>query len=293
MYSVSSIRIGRSTRKNSFASSSGPGPAAYISCTNFSRNFAPKYTFGKAIERTKSIDVPGPGAYNFKSIMGTEGTRHTIYFKPPDNDPKYGQSSPGPAAYNVQVKKTSSSYSIGRSRVNKKVNNNPGPNDYKPKIDYCRSSSPGWKICKSSREVIFGKNNSPDPGAYNLPELIGKAPKSVLTGKRVQEKPEDIPGPGAYNPNHKVIIESYSGIVITTGPKTEEDFRTCKDNPGPGTYSISSTLSGPKCKFGKAKRNTKSMARLVPGPGAYKIPCMFARAERYKLPDKTLSYSFV
>lgn len=293
MHSISTAKIGRSALRSSFISTSSPGPAAYTSCEDFSRNFAPKYTFGKSIEHIKTKDIPGPGSYNSKSIVGTEGVRHTIYFKPSDNDPKYGQSSPGPAAYNVQGRKTSPSFSIGRSRANKETKEGPGPSNYRPKVGCCHPSSPSWKICKSSREIIFGKNDTPDPGAYNLPGLIGKAPRAVLSGKRVQEKPEEVPGPGAYNPNHKVVTETYPGIFVSTGPRTEKDFRTCKDDPGPGAYSVSSTLTGPKCRFGRAKRNTKSLTGFVPGPGAYKIPCMFARAERYKLPEKRLSYSFV
>lgn len=293
--SVSTIKIGRSARKSCFISSSGPGPAAYVPSKEFSRNCAPKYTFGRAIEHIKTNDVPGPGAYNSRSVMGSEGIKHTIHHKPPDTDPKFGESSPGPAAYITIMRKSTPAFSIGHSMLNKQsaTIDNPGPNYYNPKVDCCRATSPNWKICKSSRDIVFGKGDGPNPASYYIPGLIGKAPRAVLSGKRPKEKPEAIPGPGAYNPNHKVIIETYPGIVVTTGPRTEKDFRTCKDDPGPGAYSVVSTLSGPKCKFGKSKRNSKSMTEFVPGPGAYKIPCMFARAERYKLPDKKLSYSFV
>eukprot|EP00826_Nyctotherus_ovalis_P026725 TRINITY_DN2084_c0_g5_i1.p1 TRINITY_DN2084_c0_g5~~TRINITY_DN2084_c0_g5_i1.p1 ORF type:complete len:282 (+),score=22.18 TRINITY_DN2084_c0_g5_i1:608-1453(+) len=277
------------------SSNTGPGPAAYITSKEFSRNFAPKYTFGRAIDHTRPNNVPGPGAYSSKPVMGSEGTKHTIHHKPPDTDLKFGQSSPGPAAYTVSHRRSAPAFSIGRSGLDKQsvAGSSPGPNDYCPDVNCCKPVSPVWKICKSLRTIEFGKRGGPDPATYRLPGLMGKAPKAVLSGKRPREKSEDIPGPGAYNPNHKAILETYPGIVVTTGAKMERDLRTCKDDPGPGAYGVSSTLAGPRCKFGRAKKGSKSMTEFVPGPGAYKIPCTFARAERYKLPDKKLSYSFV
>ena len=182
-----------------------------------------------------------------------------------DNDPKFGESSPGPAAYNIHPGKNAPSFSIGQSRQTYKTIDvkKPSPADYYPKVEYCRPSSPNWKICKSLRDTSIGKKGGPDPATYNLPGFIGKAPKAILAGKRSKDKVESFPGPGAYNPNMKVILENYPGIVVSTGPRTEKDLRTCKDDPGPGTYKVPTTLSGPRCKFGKQVRNTKSLTEFV------------------------------
>ena len=63
--------------------------------------------------------------------------------------------------------------------------------------------------------------------------------------------------------------------------------------PGPGTYNNLSTLKGPKFSFGGAKRYMNRTFSFAPGPGAYKIPCTFAHAENYKLPQNKTFYSFV
>ena len=86
----------------------------------------------------------------------------------------------------------------------------------------------------------------PGPASYNLPTTLGGGPKILLHGRRAREKPDSIPGPGAYNPNHKATLEGYPGIALSTGPKEEKDYTTRRDVPGPGYYKLNSTLRGPK-----------------------------------------------
>ncbi len=80
--------------------------------------------------------------------------------------------------------------------------------------------------------------------------MLGKGPKVLLHGKRVKEKVETIPGPGAYDPNPKAVLRGYPRIALSTGPRVEKDYSTRKDVPGPGEYGLNSTLNGPK--FGYA-----------------------------------------
>ena len=76
--------------------------------------------------------------------------------------------------------------------------------------------------------------------------MLGEGPKFQLHGKRPDDKIDAIPGPGAYNPNHKMILEKFPAIALSTGPRVEKDYTTKKDVPGPGTYGLSTTLNGPK-----------------------------------------------
>jgi len=219
--------------------------------------------------------------------------RCSIYGKGPDTGPKSGSASPGPAAYNLQHKSNSPSFSIGRARTKHSCSTTPGPGKYDPQTKLRERASPLWRICKSERNTDIAKRGVPDPGAYDLPSVIAQGPKISLHGKRVEKKIEDIPGPGAYNQDSKVILKKYPGIVVSTGPRVEKDFSTRKDVPGPGAYPLRSTLNGPRIGFGYGKKCEDKLDKSIPGPGAYKIPCSFARAERYKMPGKSLPFRFI
>ena len=86
----------------------------------------------------------------------------------------------------------------------------------------------------------------PGPASYRLPGHVGEGPKILLHGKRPEEKIDSIPGPGTYNPNHKVSLERYPAIALSTGPRVEKDYSTRREVPGPGHYPMPSAQSGPK-----------------------------------------------
>eukprot|EP00826_Nyctotherus_ovalis_P063495 TRINITY_DN9313_c0_g3_i9.p1 TRINITY_DN9313_c0_g3~~TRINITY_DN9313_c0_g3_i9.p1 ORF type:complete len:185 (-),score=21.65 TRINITY_DN9313_c0_g3_i9:129-683(-) len=169
----------------------------------------------------------------------------------------------------------------------------PGPGRYNPLTRLLENSSPLWKICRSKRSANTTRNDSPDPGAYQLPSLLGQGPKIGFHGKRAAPRIADLPGPGAYDPSPKLISRNCPGIVVTTRPRMEKDFSTRKEVPGPGAYSLKSTLSGTRMGFGYGKKGGHKMENEVPGPGAYKIPCSFAKAERYKMSGKQSQFSFI
>ncbi len=124
---------------------------------------------------------------------------------------------------------------------------------------------------------------------------MGQGPRCILHGRRTEGRLETIPGPGAYTPNMKSVMERFPAIARCTGPRVEKDFSTRKDVPGPGNYSSSSTLNGPKFGFGSSGMISKSdRARAnAPGPGAYKLPCTFAQVAGYLLPDRRDDFKYV
>ena len=156
-----------------------------------------------------------------------------------------------------------------------------------------RYTSPFWKIYAGSRNKTIVKSTGPEPGTYNLPTTLGKGPKIVLHGRRPKEHIEAIPGPGAYNPNPKIIIEKYPKIALSTAPRCEKDYSTKKDVPGPGMYKLKSTLDGPKFGFGIGKKLNYSYDQGIPGPGAYKVPCTIGKAENYQLPGKKTEFGYI
>lgn len=272
----------------------GPGPAAYNPIVKYCHSIGA--TFGKGEKNVGEYrgTTPGPGAYNPRSTIGTEGRKHSLYPKRPDTSLKYGQASPGPAAYSFSYRKSSPAFSMGRGRhIMYKTSASPDPTRYNPNYSLLRPSSPLWRMDKSSRNINMAKNSSPEPGTYNLPSTIGNGPKIAFHGRLDKEKMNTIPGPGAYDPNPKAILERFPKIVLSTGPRTEKDFTTRKDIPGPGTYVLKSTLNGPKFGFGVGKRKYYKTNKDIPGPGTYKLLSTIGRAETYQLPGNKFQHSCV
>lgn len=292
--SSNNVKIGRSARNTLIKAAPGPGPAAYNPIMKLNHSFGPTFGKGEKNVQLKRCTTPGPGAYNVRSIIGTEGRKHSIYAKRPNTSLRHEHTSPGPAAYNLSYRKNSPSFTIGRGRnTRQQTSIGPSPEKYNPSYKLVRPSSPYWKISTVSRNVSMTKKQSPEPGTYDLPTTIGKGPKIAFHGKRSKEKVEAFPGPGAYNPNPKVILERYPKIVMSTGPRTAKDFSTRKDVPGPGAYLIPSMLDGPKFGFGLGKKGNYRTNTDIPGPGTYKIPCTIGRAENYQLSQSKSQYSYV
>lgn len=292
--SANNVKIGKSARNDLIKGKIGPGPGAYELGKTFYHNFGPTFGKGKKNSYIPRSSTPGPGTYKNMSLIGTEGRKHSIYPKRPDTSAKYGQSSPGPAAYSFSYVKNSPSFSMGRGNLMKtQISIAPSPGNYNPNYALIRTKSPFWKMCKSTRNTSMSKKGGVDPGSYNLPSTFGAGPRISFHGKRAKEKIEEFPGPGAYNPNHKVILEKYPKIVLSTAPKIEKDFTTQKDVPGPGTYAMNSTLNGPKFGFGVGKKGTYNTNESIPGPGSYKIPCTIGQAETYQLANSKSKYSYV
>ncbi len=147
---------------------------------------------------------------------------------------------------------------------------------------------------KGKRPPLLPDKEGPGPCNYDIPSKIGKeGPKPLLHGKRPEEKPEPLPGPGSYSPNFRATLEKFPAIALSTGPRVEKDFSTKKDVPGPGQYKLNSTLNGPKFGFGVGGKITPKPDKEIPGPGAYRVPCTFAKTASYLIPNKDDTFKFV
>lgn len=54
--------------------------------------------------------VPGPGTYNLKNHVGSEGVRSTLTPRRPDTAPAYGRNVPGPGAYSPMGSRNAPAY---------------------------------------------------------------------------------------------------------------------------------------------------------------------------------------
>lgn len=132
--------------------------------------------------------VPGPGAYNLKGIIGTEGPRRTLAgrFKI-DLDAKELLAKPGPGQYTPKVsysQKQSPNYKIGSSLREKYYLKDrykhelPPPNIYNPKYDNVKNKSPSTGLGFGERSIMSKTfTNTPGPGSYKPPSMIGEGPR--------------------------------------------------------------------------------------------------------------------
>jgi Sperm-tail PG-rich repeat len=236
-----------------------PGPGRYQPSTVdlISRNDAPKYGFGTSMradiaggpgggihsKRTLSQDggkgdtqslvslkplVPGPGAYEIKSVIGNEGPKRSLAgrFKI-DLQAKELNYKPGPGQYTPSVNfaiKQSPNYKIGTSirekyyLKDKFIHDLPPPNIYNPNYEKIKSKAPATGLGYGERSAMSKTFASPGPGAYKSPSAIGEGPTYVL-GARLHDpyeakKAKELPSPNHYNPKFDVLSKTQSVFSI-------------------------------------------------------------------------------
>ena len=119
---------------------------------------------------------------------------------------------------------------------------------------------------KSKRLIDQGSPQTPGPGTYSLRQTLN-GPSYSLKNTRRPEKPQNVPGPGYYNP---VDLEKSRnpGFPISRAERLSSYF---SESPGPGSYNISPIKDGPEFKMSTQER-LNSTSSKIPGPGAYIIP---------------------
>eukprot|EP00698_Gefionella_okellyi_P001109 TRINITY_DN109_c0_g1_i3.p1 TRINITY_DN109_c0_g1~~TRINITY_DN109_c0_g1_i3.p1 ORF type:complete len:3375 (-),score=542.39 TRINITY_DN109_c0_g1_i3:9-10133(-) len=268
------------------ATTASPGPATYA--PQLQSNSA-QYSFPRAERRTEGGDTgsPGPGAYPLHDERGTgvtfpvaerTGTSETI--------------GPGPAAYNVQLRSNSPSYTFtsGRGDDDRAKASSPGPGAYSPQN---KTAAPAYRFPGAKRFLSFSDNASPGPAGYSL-----KFPPSqavVFTKAERFAVPEfGQPVVPLYFPKLPMSSPLWS---FPGAPRFAKD--TGNDTPGP--YLVKSPDIVPNVIFGKATRfDTDKEDDVSPGPGQYGAPdrphsapsTWFTRAERFT-EDKESTPGFV
>ena len=101
------------------------------------------------------------------------------------------------------------------------------------------------------------------------------------------------PGPGSYNPRVDYAKENLGTVKIGTGTRDQgKALPGGKDAPGPGQYTLGTSLSGPAFGIGTSQRD-ESKGQDIPGPGQYHVPTYIANLPRYMMPDRPESLRFL
>ena len=286
-----------------------PGFNKYSADFNINCSTSPSWSFGhearfpymknKNKKKVLNIDVvPGPGAYQTKNYMGTEGPFYT-FSKLEENhividkdELKKLRQFPSVGKYINNIRYLSDQPFYSFPKLNKKKDTNdkegissPGPGNYNPNKEISSTLPKGpiwsWSASKINRDEDAKIKDSkkihiitPGPGYYD--NKIGKIPQGPEYSMRPilkKIKIVDFPGPGQYNiPKGKSGSPEYS---ISKGKRDEEYKRIEKEEtPGPGSYKIKD-VDIAKCFT--ISKNNKTLKRKdsIPGPGAYKIPSSF------------------
>ena len=274
-----------------------PGPGSYNQSKEFVLIRNPKYTFGAKLKgRNHHTFAPGPGAYNFKSLMGQEGTKITMGLKL-NNTIDQGNNTPGPGAYRESIinfyKKKPPYAKLGKSKrmfEMIKMNTNPGPGQYSylESEKFTKVTSPSWKIGTSLRKSLSQSDLSlPGVGQYTISGTPGaNAPKfSMRIRSFISKFKNDVPGPGQYDSMNMSIYNRAPSWKMGTLTRDGEFRKAIKEDfPGPGKYDTTIDQNEAikyKYKFAIKKRFSKSKLDDNPGPGSYHIPCSFADVSNY------------
>ena len=249
-----------------------PGPAEY-NPLNLDKKSS--YTFGHKYKDKAKDMTPGPGNYNIRTEKDLT-VPSSIFGRDKKLDSGDTNKSPGPAQYSGDINTTNvrhPKYSFGKEkRVTDKINDNPGPGNYKHK-EYTgkegKKISMGLKLKSKSMEYI------PGPGQYktdNYNPILKKLPDiKIGTEKRFSTSNlfADNPGPGQYNNDYVkyVKLQKPSWKIGTSLRKPLNDII---DTPGPGEYNISQNIGEGKPKYSMRIKDKDSGKRFItPGPGRY------------------------
>lgn len=84
-----------------------------------------------------------------------------------------------------------------------------------------------------------------------------------------------MPGPGEYNPKFEAVREKSPSWIV----RGRDEGNRSIGVPGPGTYEVPADSSGPRWKFGNAKRKETKIEN--PGPGTYEIKPLIGAMPSY------------
>lgn len=206
---------------------------------------APKVSFGVRSRDPAPQETPGPGHYdgNPPSAVFTRSGAAVFGTSPRGHRQRQG---PGPGAYAV-------------------LDRRKGGPSWPWHRDHCASMSSSRRSAQSFSEDCPQDDVGPGPGAYDVavPSLTANAPCYSMASTWT-DKVYSGPGPGHYTDGGK-----------PWKPKRGYGFGTSRrepgnptKSPGPGQYSLGSTLGGPLPSLA-ARPPPASKDNGVPGPGAH------------------------
>lgn len=282
-----SISIGHGPKRDIFKmNESFPGPGSYTPKNNNSKipikissitrnslsnqNNGPESTF---LDLKEWVEPEYEGTAGFKS----RDVR--IAFKDPE-------PTPAPTAYYRPPRQyISSGNGFGckaeRSTLSS-LNNNPGPGSYDSKVrwinkDKTLSIKKVTGRSNTSLSEINNSNQIPGPGKYNTSISLLKDnmhPSSVFESRvqRGEEKLDDTPGAGAYNP--RIIDHDHAVPALIHESRNDNQAawvdKNKIENPSPDYYQKVDIKPGKGKTISSTTRDRPDRDQF-PGPGAYNV----------------------
>ena len=142
-----------------------PEPSRYNPNTKETQNSPPKFSFGGQEQRPKttgsSLNVPGPGHYKSKTLVGTESQGKTLgaRFKIRHEEPG-ANLVPGPGAYACDfspVRKEAPKWRVGTSQrdvretIMRRTCDFPPANTYNPNYKFSKHTNASWGFGSNER----------------------------------------------------------------------------------------------------------------------------------------------
>ena len=142
----------------------------------------------------------------------------------------------------------------------------PGPGQY----EIMEKVNVGPKFNLSKRSPLYQAPDSPSPGAYNIPSCFDSK-KSFSFSPKLKKQEKLSPGPGAYNPKD-IVLNTRRAVFGHEKRRDNFLIPELTFHPSPAQYTLNSTLSGPKWRFGSELSRKYAEIEDFPGPGTYNSP---------------------
>lgn len=227
----------------------------------------PKWSLGSKPRGDLNETTPAPGSYEIPTTIHKGGFTMGGKAAPMDNS-----SGPGPGAYlSTSLRTSSPGFKVGKSSrtiTSKSRDKSPGPGAYTPTKLH---SAPSASFGKDRRQSLPGPERTPGPGAYHLLRDSVVGPKYSMQGRSQRDLGEKTPGPGQYDlSKYEKVRDKAPGVVMGKGRRGPSHTRSLSDIPGPGGYALPEKSGGPKWAFGQQEK-LAAPASDTPAPGTYDI----------------------
>ena len=268
-------KIGTSQRPKE-ANLENPGPGAYN--TRFKFPDGPCYSIkSRKKEEINEDDItPGPASYDPQTFNKKSSYTFGHKYKTKENE-----ITPGPGNYEIRkdkdLKVPSSIFGHEKKFFSSKESDLvPGPGQYNGDINTTNIHHPKFSFGREKR-VTDKINENPGPGAYKHLLYTGREGRKISMGlKNKSKSTESLPGPGQYTTyNYNIVSKKLPDIKIGKAKRFIID-NSAADNPGPGQYETSdgikfTKLQKPSWKIGTSVRRPLNEASETPGPAKYNL----------------------
>jgi hypothetical protein len=287
----------RNTQSHFIKNQKNPGPGNYSEIAE--RKISSPVTMMTQTQRegVPKDKINSPSCVSYNTEVDKKGQRHAFGKEKKELKLVKNKEVPGPGQYSKPDTKKEGFLLRGKP-ANEKPNGVPGPGSYNEKP--LNNSSLAFP--KEQKNIDFAIKPSvavPGPGQYD--EHQNKKKGTLLRGKPADERPNGVPGPGAYNDKplgnsslafpkeQKKIDFAIKSSVAVPGPGQYSEPDSKKEGfllrgkpadekpngvPGPGYYG-EKPLSNSSLAFPKEQKKIDFAIKPmvpVPGPGQYDEP---------------------